>query len=167
MPRHPSVEGVAPCALPHGDAWTTSARVLMCPTVDVVPHPAEHASASRPLAAAEAADVAETLKALASPSRLRMVAALLDGERTVEQLAAAVDLSPSATSHNLRILRSLRLVRARRAGRYTFYGLHHHHIPHLLAALPHPHQHVPPPHAIPLTPPEPAAPDRAASRAHT
>jgi DNA-binding transcriptional ArsR family regulator len=136
----------------------------MRPTVVVVPHPAEHGSASRPLCAAEAEDVAETLKALASPSRLRMLAALLDGERTVEQLAAAVALSPSATSHNLRILRSLRLVRARRAGRHTFYGLHDHHIADLLAAVRHHHEHVHPPQAMSMTTLErEAAADGAAS----
>jgi DNA-binding transcriptional ArsR family regulator len=112
-----------------------------------MPHPAEHASASRPLGGDEAGDIAEILKALASPSRLRMLAALLDGERTVEELAAAVALSPSATSHNLRILRSLRLVRARRAGRHTFYVLHDHHVADLLAAVRHHHEHVRPPAA--------------------
>jgi DNA-binding transcriptional ArsR family regulator len=110
-----------------------------------VPHPAEHTSAHRPLDAAEAEDLAETLKALASPSRLRMLAALLASEHTVEELAAAVELSPSATSHNLRILRSLRLVRARRAGRHTFYGLHDHHMAELLAAVRHHQEHVHPP----------------------
>ena len=122
-----------------------------------MPHPAEHASASRPLGAAEADDVTEILKALASPSRLRMLAALLDGERTVEQLAAAVDLSASATSHNLRILRSLRLVRARRAGRHTFYALHDHHIADLLAAVRHHHEHVHPPAPVAMPAAERAA----------
>jgi len=37
-----------------------------------MPHPSEHASASRPLGADEARDLAETLKARASPSRLRL-----------------------------------------------------------------------------------------------
>lgn len=62
-----------------------------------------------------------------APSRLRMLAELLDGERTVEQLAAAGGLSMSATSHNLRILRGLRLVRTRREGRHVFYALHDRH----------------------------------------
>jgi DNA-binding transcriptional ArsR family regulator len=133
-------------------------RVHMCYTALVVPHPAEHASASRPLGAAEADDIAETLKALASPSRLRMLAALLDGERTVEELAVAVELSPSATSHNLRILRSLRLVRARRAGRHTFYALHDHHMADLLAAVRHHHEHVHPPASIRIPDAEPRTP---------
>jgi DNA-binding transcriptional ArsR family regulator len=109
-----------------------------------MPHRSEHAPASRPLGADEARDLAETLKALASPSRLRVLAELVDGERTVEQLAAACGLTPSATSHNLRILRSLRLVRTHREGRHAYYALHDHHVPDLLAAIRHHHEHVHP-----------------------
>src|SRR5215210_2523309 len=82
-----------------------------------MPHPTEHDTPARTLAAGEAEELAETLKALASPARLRLLVELLDGARTVEQLAAAADLGASATSHHLRILRALRLVRAHRAGR--------------------------------------------------
>ena len=93
-----------------------------------MPHPAEHNPPTRPLAALEAEDLSETLKALASPGRLRLLTELLGGERTVERLAAVAELSVSATSHHLRLLRSLRLVRARRSGRNVFYSLHDHHI---------------------------------------
>jgi DNA-binding transcriptional ArsR family regulator len=109
-----------------------------------MPHRSEHAPASRPLGADEARELAETLKALASPSRLRVLAELVEGERTVEQLAAACGLTPSATSHNLRILRSLRLVRTHREGRHAYYALHDHHVPDLLAAIRHHHEHVHP-----------------------
>ena len=124
-----------------------------------MPHPAEHDRASRPLAAAEAAELAETLKALASPGRLRVLTALLERDRTVEQLAAEAELSVSATSHHLRLLRTLRLVRARREGRHVRYVLHDHHIADLLAAIRHHHEHVHPPAAAVL----PGAKDLAAS----
>ena len=117
-----------------------------------MPHPSEHAAPTRPLDADEAEALAETLKALASPGRLRVLTELLEGERTVEQLAAASDLSLSATSHHLRLLRSLRLVRARRDGRHVHYVLHDHHIAELLAAVRHHHEHVHPP--TPLALPE-------------
>jgi DNA-binding transcriptional ArsR family regulator len=117
---------------------------------DTVPHPSEHAPPSRPLDADEAQDLTETLKALASPSRLRVLAELVAGERTVEQLAAAAGLSPSATSHNLRILRSLRLVRTRRDGRHAYYALYDHHVAELLAAVRHHHEHVNPPAPVDL-----------------
>ena len=52
--------------------------------------------------------------------------------------------------HHLRLLRSLRLVRARRSGRNVFYSLHDHHIADLLAAVRHHHEHVHPPPAAEL-----------------
>ena len=110
-----------------------------------MPHPAEHATSARPLTSGEAEELAETLKALASPGRLRVLTALLSRDRTVEQLAAEAELSVSATSHHLRLLRTLRLVRPRREGRHVHYALHDHHIADLLAAIRHHHEHVHPP----------------------
>ena len=112
-----------------------------------MPHPAEHNAPARVLGADEAEELSETLKALASPGRLRLLTDLLGGPRTVEQLAAVAELSVSATSHHLRLLRSLRLVRARRDGRHVFYALHDDHIGDLLAAVRHHHEHVHPPAA--------------------
>jgi DNA-binding transcriptional ArsR family regulator len=109
-----------------------------------MPHGSEHLPPARPLRADEAAELAETLKGLASPSRLRLLAELVEHERTVEDLAARVGLSASATSHNLRILRSLRLVRTRRNGRNALYALHDHHVPELVAAIRYHHEHVSP-----------------------
>jgi DNA-binding transcriptional ArsR family regulator len=113
-----------------------------------MPHAAEHKNPTSALGAAEAEDLAETLKALASPGRLRLLTDLLGRDRTVEELARASGLSDSATSHHLRLLRSLRLVRARRSGRNVFYSLHDHHIGDLLAAIRHHHEHVHPPSAV-------------------
>lgn len=120
-----------------------------------MPHPSEHGSAARPLGADEAEHVAETLKALASPGRLRLLTAMLEGERTVEQLATAAGLSVSATSHHLRLLRSLRLVRARRDGRHVRYAPHDHHLADLLAAVRHHHEHAHPPRSVELPAPAP------------
>jgi DNA-binding transcriptional ArsR family regulator len=58
----------------------------------------------------------------------------------------------SATSHHLRLLRSLRLVRARRDGRHVRYRLHDHHIADLLAAVRHHNEHVHPPAPLELPP---------------
>jgi DNA-binding transcriptional ArsR family regulator len=114
-----------------------------------VPHPTEHSPPARGLDAAEAQELAETMKALASPSRLRLLVVLLEGERTVDELAAEAGLGASATSHHLRILRVLRLVRVRREGRHAHYSLHDHHIRDLLAAVRHHHEHVHPSVATP------------------
>jgi DNA-binding transcriptional ArsR family regulator len=113
-----------------------------------MPHPAEHAPVSLALGADEAEALTETLKALASPGRLRLLTALLAGEQNVESLAETAGLSLSATSHHLRLLRALRLVHARRDGRHVFYALHDQHLADLLAAVRHHHEHVHPPAPI-------------------
>jgi DNA-binding transcriptional ArsR family regulator len=115
-----------------------------------MPDSSEHGSAFRSLDSREAEDLAETLKALASPGRLIVLTELLSGKKTVEQLATSAGLSVSATSHHLRLLRTLRLVRARRDGRHVYYAPHDHHLADLLAAVRHHHEHVHPPVAIEL-----------------
>jgi DNA-binding transcriptional ArsR family regulator len=107
-----------------------------------MPHPSEHADAGRPLGADEAAGLAEALRAFGSASRLRLLWSLTDGERTVEQLADAVAMEQSAVSHQLRLLRQQRLVAVRRDGRHAHYRLFDHHLPELLAALRHHHEHT-------------------------
>jgi ArsR family transcriptional regulator, lead/cadmium/zinc/bismuth-responsive transcriptional repressor len=83
----------------------------------------------RALIAAPAVDaLAETFKALGDPTRVRVLDALSHGELCVCDLAQLVGLSQSATSHQLRLLRALRLVRSRRAGRMVFYTLDDRHI---------------------------------------
>lgn len=74
------------------------------------------------------ADMAELFHALADPSRIRIVAALAQAEMSVGALAQAVGLSESAVSHQLRGLRQMRLVRARKAGRQVYYRLDDDHV---------------------------------------
>lgn len=83
--------------------------------------------------------LAETFRVLADPGRARLISALLEGgELCVCELAAVTGLSETACSHNLRLLRSSRLVRYRRQGRNVFYALDDEHIHQLLAvALEH------------------------------
>ncbi len=61
--------------------------------------------------------------ALADPTRLRIIDALSREELCVCDISAALGLSQSATSHQLRTFRQLRLVRQRREGRLVFYSL--------------------------------------------
>ena len=65
---------------------------------------------------------------LGDANRWRILSALANGERPVGELAAVVEMSESAVSHQLRILRSSRLVRYRRQGRHVLYSLKDHHI---------------------------------------
>ena len=80
-----------------------------------------------------ASTLAETFRALGDPTRVRILDALSRAELCVCDLAALVGLSESATSHQLRLLRSLRLVRTRRSGRLIFYALDDEHITRLFA----------------------------------
>ena len=107
-----------------------------------VPRPAEHGAASRPLGAAEAQELAESMRAFGTSSRLLLLFAMLERERTVEELVRATDVAPSAASHQLRLLRQNGLVSVRRTGRYAYYRLHDHHVADLLAAIRHHHEHT-------------------------
>ena len=75
-----------------------------------------------------AAEVAELFRALGDSTRIQIIAALVDGERSVGELAAFSSSSESTTSHHLRHLRQLRLVRTRKEGRFVFYSLDDDHI---------------------------------------
>jgi DNA-binding transcriptional ArsR family regulator len=77
--------------------------------------------------------LAEIFRALGDPTRVRILYALASSELCVCDVAAIVGMSPSAVSHQLRHLRSLRLVRARREGRMIYYALDDDHIEGLLA----------------------------------
>jgi ArsR family transcriptional regulator len=74
------------------------------------------------------ADLAALFAAVGDPTRLRIVAALAATELCVCDLAATLGLSESAISHQLRRLRELGLVRARREGRRVFYALDDEHV---------------------------------------
>ena len=96
------------------------------------------ARASDPRAAAliqpeTAQALAETFQALGDPTRVRMLDALSRGEMCVGELAALLRMTESAISHQLRLLRGLRIVRARRQGRLVFYALDDAHVVRLFA----------------------------------
>jgi ArsR family transcriptional regulator, nickel/cobalt-responsive transcriptional repressor len=112
-----------------------------------MPNPTEHRFAERPLTAGEAESLAESMRAFGAGSRLRLLWAMLGGERTVEELVDLTGLAPSATSQQLRLLRQGRLVAVRRAGRHAYYRLHDDHVAELLAAIRYHHDHVESPEA--------------------
>jgi DNA-binding transcriptional ArsR family regulator len=86
-----------------------------------------------PLAENEMLAIAEFMQALSAPSRLRLLYALRDGEKGVGELADETGMTPSAASQQLRVLRHLRFVAARRHGRSMLYRLHDAHVGDLLA----------------------------------
>jgi ArsR family transcriptional regulator, lead/cadmium/zinc/bismuth-responsive transcriptional repressor len=72
--------------------------------------------------------LADLFSALADPTRVRIIAALEGREMCVGDIAAALGLSQSATSHQLRTLRQHGLVQATRHGRMMYYALDDDHV---------------------------------------
>jgi ArsR family transcriptional regulator, lead/cadmium/zinc/bismuth-responsive transcriptional repressor len=86
---------------------------------------------SRLLDDESAAALAETFRVLGDPTRVRILDALARAEMPVCNLADALGLTQSAVSHQLRLLRSMRLVRSRRDGRHIYYAVDDDHIARL------------------------------------
>jgi ArsR family transcriptional regulator, lead/cadmium/zinc/bismuth-responsive transcriptional repressor len=76
--------------------------------------------------------LAQTFKAMADPTRVRILHALALAELCVCDLANLVAISESAVSHQLSLLRALRIVRHRKAGRHVYYTLEDEHIRSLI-----------------------------------
>jgi ArsR family transcriptional regulator, lead/cadmium/zinc/bismuth-responsive transcriptional repressor len=76
----------------------------------------------------QAMALAETFRVLGDATRVRILDAISKSELCVCDIAQVVGLSESAVSHQLRLLRNMRLVRPRRAGRMVFYTLDDQHI---------------------------------------
>jgi ArsR family transcriptional regulator, lead/cadmium/zinc/bismuth-responsive transcriptional repressor len=110
-----------PCDGPHLDPRGTEAR------------------RGRLMSAGAVRDVADTFRILGDPTRIRILDALSGGELCVCDIASLAAISESAVSHQLRLLRGMRLVKSRRAGRLVFYALDDQHIIELLRQA---HTHV-------------------------
>jgi DNA-binding transcriptional ArsR family regulator len=80
------------------------------------------------LAPTSAFALAETFKVLGDVTRVRILDAISRSELCVCDIARLVGISESAVSHQLRLLRGMRLVRPRREGRQMFYALADQHI---------------------------------------
>lgn len=78
--------------------------------------------------------VGDLFQILASPTRLRIVEALVGRELCVCDLAAVAGVSESAVSHHLRSMRQMRIVAFRKEGRMAYYRLDDAHIEHLFDA---------------------------------
>ncbi len=85
------------------------------------------------LSANTARSVAQTMQALAAPSRVRILSRLGVGSCSVGELARDVAMEQSAVSQQLRVLRHLGLVIGERDGRQVIYALHDDHVRALLS----------------------------------
>jgi ArsR family transcriptional regulator, nickel/cobalt-responsive transcriptional repressor len=93
-------------------------------------HRGEHGRG--PIDHAVAAEVAQVMQALATPSRVMILGRLRESDCTVTELAAHLGMEQSAVSHQLRVLRLLGLVVGARDGRTVVYALHDDHVAELL-----------------------------------
>src|SRR4051794_1865885 len=85
-------------------------------------HPRVAASRARILDEGSARELAAIFHALGDPTRARMVSCLLHDELCTCDLAELTGITESAVSQHLRILRALRLVKSRRAGKQVFHS---------------------------------------------
>lgn len=80
----------------------------------------------------ELIDLADFYKLFSDSTRVRILSALTSSELCVYDLALVVEMSQSAVSHQLRILKAGRLVSSRREGRVVFYRLSDDHVRDIL-----------------------------------
>jgi DNA-binding transcriptional ArsR family regulator len=113
-------------------AMTNLPELERCDIDHVHPDGVRRARAALPDAAG-AADLAALFGALGDPTRVRLLAALAAEPLCVCDLAAVLGMTQSAVSHQLRLLRALSLVRARREGKLVWYALDDDHVRDLLA----------------------------------
>jgi len=90
---------------------------------------------SQILPTVKAQQMAEVFGVLADPNRLRLFSALVNQELCVCDLAALTKMTESAVSHQLRLLKAMRLVSYRREGRNVYYSLADSHIINLYRSV--------------------------------
>ena len=73
-------------------------------------------------------DLAELFKFFGDSTRIRILYELIDSDICVADLAAALNMTQSAVSHQLRILKQSRLIKSRREGKQIFYSLDDDHV---------------------------------------
>jgi len=98
--------------------FSPSRKLLAC-----IPVPMSASAADLNLLKQKAAQAAVLLGSMANAKRLLVLCNLIDGERSVGELAAIVGLSPAALSQHLAKMRALELVATRRSAQTIFYRL--------------------------------------------
>ena len=79
-------------------------------------------------------DLAELFKVFGDSTRIKIICSLFESEMCVCDLSALLNISQSAISHQLRVLKSARLVKFRRAGKVNYYSLDDEHIKQIFDA---------------------------------
>lgn len=76
--------------------------------------------------------LSEIFKSLGDTTRLKIIFALINGELSVNSISEDIQMGQSATSHQLRKLKDLKLIKSRREGRQILYSLDDDHVLELL-----------------------------------
>lgn len=105
-----------------------------CCEINCIDHEKVAAIRSRLLSDTEITALSETFRLLGDPTRVRIIQALALEELCVCDIAALLGTSASAVSHQLRLLRTMRVVRHRKAGKIVYYALDDDHVRSLLQA---------------------------------
>ena len=81
----------------------------------------------------ELGDLAELFKMFADSTRIKIFYDLFDGEKNVSEITEDLDMTQSAVSHQLKILKTSRLIAARREGKSIYYSLADDHVKTIIA----------------------------------
>ncbi len=81
----------------------------------------------------EMADLAELFKVFGDSTRIRILFCLYEEERSVTEIAEILNMTTSAVSHQLKILKTNKLIDSRRDGKQIFYFLADEHVHSILA----------------------------------
>ena len=77
-------------------------------------------------------ELSELFKVFADMTRVKLMYSLFDGELCVQDLAEKLDMTQSAISHQLRVLKAAKLVKGRRDGKQVYYSLADEHVKTIL-----------------------------------
>ena len=81
----------------------------------------------------ELLELADLFKMFADSTRIKILYDLFDGEKNVTEICADIEMNQSAVSHQLRALKTAKLVKSRRDGKAIYYSLDDDHVKTIIA----------------------------------
>ena len=78
-------------------------------------------------------DLAELFKMFADSTRIKILYVLFAGEKNVTEISEELEMNQSAISHQLKLLKSSKLVKSRRSGKSMYYALDDDHVKTIIA----------------------------------
>ena len=81
----------------------------------------------------ELLDLADLFKMFADSSRIKILYDLFDGEKNVSEICEDIEMNQSAVSHQLKALKTAKLVKSRRDGKAIYYSLDDNHVKTIIA----------------------------------